>query len=94
MTNIWNYLGHISRDCGEPRSNNFGGGGGGFRGGRGKNWQIFSFRKFFFVFKAVVAVAVAAIVIDVRNRDILLAIVPNQTIVRIPINKVLKMIIK
>ncbi len=32
-------LGHISRDCDEPRSNNYGsggGGGGGFRGGRGK----------------------------------------------------------
>lgn len=30
-------LGHISRDCDEQRSNNFGGGsGGGFRGGRGK----------------------------------------------------------
>jgi len=31
-----NQPGHISRDCTEPRSNNFGsGGGGGFRGGRG-----------------------------------------------------------
>lgn len=32
-------VGHISRDCSEPRSNSFGGGGGGggFRGGRGKD---------------------------------------------------------
>ncbi len=28
------FLGHISRDCGEPR-NNSGGGGGGFRSSRG-----------------------------------------------------------
>jgi hypothetical protein len=38
------FSGHISRDCGEPRANNFnsgggGGGGGGFRsGGRGKEF--------------------------------------------------------
>jgi hypothetical protein len=34
------FLGHISRDCNEPRSNNYGGGGGGggggFRSSRGK----------------------------------------------------------
>ncbi len=91
-------LGHVSRDCTEPRSNNYnsgGGGGGGFRGGRGKKTKSFLSKKncFIFNFKAVVAAAVAEVIVtDAPNQAISHVIVLNQIHVVIPINKVSKMI--
>jgi hypothetical protein len=80
------FTGHISRDCTEPRSNNYGGGGsgGGYRSSRGK---FLLYIKLFdllsdFVFKvaAEVAVVVVAevIVTDARNQVILHVIARNR----------------
>ncbi len=78
------FTGHISRDCTEPRSNNYGGGGSTYRSSRGK---FLLYIKLFdllsdFVFKvaAEVAVVVVAevIVTDARNQVILRVIARNR----------------
>jgi len=78
------FTGHISRDCTEPRSNNYGGGGSGgsYRSSRGK---FLLYIKLFdllseFLFKVVAAVAVVGevIVTDARNQVILHVIVRNR----------------
>jgi hypothetical protein len=79
------FTGHISRDCTEPRSNNYGGGGsgGGYRSSRGK---FLLYIKLFdllseFSFKVVAAVAAVVaevIVTDARNQVILHVIARNR----------------
>lgn len=77
------FLGHISRDCDETRSSNFGGGGGGFRGGRGKlSFSPESWSSLIeFIGQVAVVVVEEVIVIDAPNQVISHVIAPNPIIV-------------
>jgi len=78
------FTGHISRDCTEPRSNNYGGGGSGsgYRSNRGKFLLYIKLLDLLsdFLFKVVAAVAVVVevIVTDARNQVILHVIARNR----------------